>query len=387
MRKILTNYFYYSKSERNGVTVLVFLILGIWVTSRFFSNNKAAKAIDYSAFEPEILAFHNSLISSDDEDNFSQASTNSLLFPFNPNTATIEDFVKLGLSNKVATTITHYREKGGQFRRKEDFKKIYGLKDADYKRLEPYIQMGEESISSMKYPYLNKRDTPQYNIPHEVKLMPFDPNTADEMTLLSLGLDRNIVKNVLKYRSAGGKFYKKEDFKKLYGLSEIDFLRLENYIQISDSQKNTNYNFGKSSNLAASKAQPEVIDLNSATKDDLLRLRGIGSTFAARILEQREKLGGFATLEQLKDVYGLPDSTYHSITPFLKLLTPIYRKLSVNKVNIETASHPYLNRRQIEVIVRYRLNHGNFKSIDDLRKTGVFTEATLDKLKLYLIFD
>lgn len=387
MRKILTNYFYYSKSERNGVTVLVFLILGIWVTSRFFSNNKAAKAIDYSAFEPEILAFHNSLISSDDEDNFSQASTNSLLFPFNPNTATIEDFVKLGLSNKVATTITHYREKGGQFRRKEDFKKIYGLKDADYKRLEPYIQMGEESISSMKYPYLNKRDTPQYNIPHEVKLMPFDPNTADEMTLLSLGLDRNIVKNVLKYRSAGGKFYKKEDFKKLYGLSEIDFLRLENYIQISDSQKNTNYNFGKSSNPTASKAQPEVIDLNSATKDDLLRLRGIGSTFAARILEQREKLGGFATLEQLKDVYGLPDSTYHSITPFLKLLTPIYRKLSVNKVNIETASHPYLNRRQIEVIVRYRLNHGNFKSIDDLRKTGVFTEATLDKLKLYLIFD
>lgn len=389
MRRILTNYFYYSKSERNGVIVLILLTLAAVAASRFFSTyQKAAKAIDYSAFETEILAFHNSISPSESDGEYSQTSTDSHLFHFNPNTATIDEFVQLGLSVKVATIISHYREAGGKFFKKDDFKKIYGLKAADYSRLEPYIEVNEGSQSSMKYTSFYKRDTPQYNVFNSIKLVPFDPNTADENTLLSLGLEPKVVKNVLKYRLNGGKFYKKEDFKKTYGLSDIDFLRIENYIQLPDIQKNTNYNFEKVSSKPLtdeSSQKPSIIDINSATEGELLRLRGIGTTFANRILKQREDLGGFATIEQLREIHGLPDSTFRNITPYLKLSTPVYRKIFINK--IETTSHPYLSRKQVEILVRYRMNHGSFKNMDDLRKAGIFTEVNLDKLKMYISFD
>ena len=118
-----------------------------------------------------------------------------------------------------------------------------------------------------------------------------------------------------------------------------------------------------------------------------MQLRGIGATFAARIIEQREKLGGFASLDQLKEIHGLPDSTFRNITPYLKFSTTIYRKISVNKANFETITHPYLTRKQVDVIVRFRLNHGNYKNIEDLKKTGVLTNEALEKLKPYLIFE
>jgi DNA uptake protein ComE-like DNA-binding protein len=388
MRKILTNYFFYSKSERNGVMVLAILSLIALVIPKFFSvYQNSAKAIDYSVFETEILAFQNSLAPSKEDEAISQANHESQTFSFNPNTASINDFVKLGLSPKVANIINHYREKGGKFYKKEDLKKIYGLSPSDYDRLESFINIENEPYGSGKY----KEIPPQYNVPLVVNLMPFNPNTATENELLSLGIEKKVVNNVLKYREKGGKFYKKEDLKRIYNFSEIDFLRLENYIQLTDSQKNTDYDFEKVKKAGLEKSKPllppSIIDVNKATQVEWLQLRGIGSIFANRILEQREKLGGFASLEQLKEIHGLPDSTYHHITPYLKLSTPVFRKIFINHFNSENFTHPYLTRKQVDVIVRYSLNHGKFKTIEDFKKTGVFTDLNLEKLKPYIVFD
>ena len=112
MRKIFTNYFFYSKSERNGIIVLSIVSLIALVVPKFFSfYQNPAKAIDYGAFETDILAFQNSFASSKEDEAFSQLNSEPQVFPFNPNTASINDFVKLGLSSKVANTINHYREK------------------------------------------------------------------------------------------------------------------------------------------------------------------------------------------------------------------------------------------------------------------------------------
>ena len=391
----MANYFYYSRSERNGIILLTALSLAILVIPKVFSIYKEpAIPIDYRAFENEILAFQNSLPPENTEGVKASKISESELFAFNPNTAINEDFIQLGLSSKIATIISHYREKGGRFYRKEDFKKIYGITSEDYDRLKRFIDLDEDDKSSMKYAYdrpVREFGTEQYDTPTEIKLTPFDPNNANESMLLSLGLDKNIIKNILKYREKGGKFYKKEDLKKIYGFSDLDYLRIENYIQLADNHTITNYNSITNVQNDLKKNEtikiPSIIDVNQATSEEWLQLRGIGATFAARIIEQREKLGGFASLDQLKEIHGLPDSTFRNITPYLKFSTTIFRKISVNNANFETITHPYLTRKQVDVIVRFRLNHGNYKNIEDLKKTGVFTNEALEKLKPYLRFE
>lgn len=393
MRNLFTSYFYYTRGERNGVLVLATLSLTLLLLPKIYmlmvktTNNIA----DYSAFEHEIAGFVSSKMTDTEGVTTVPKNDASILFPFNPNNATKEDLMRLGLSPKVATTFVHFREKGGRFFRKEDFKKIYGVKESDYERLEDYIELENSGgFSPTSYGY-----TPQYNAPKEAQrpivLKPFDPNTATEDELLGLGLDIRTVKVLLKYREKGGRFRTKDDLQKVYNLSDIDFLRISSYVQITENQTIIKkYSEGIPNNAALKKGGNTVeapIDLNRATEEELVQLRGIGRTFALRIIEHRERLGGFSSLNQLKEVYGLPDSTLHSIMPFLRLISSPHRKIKINTATIEDLTHPYLIRKQAEVIIRYRINHGAFRNMEDVKKVGVLSENVAEKLKPYILFD
>lgn len=357
-------------------------------------NSEKNEKIDFSAFEQEIATFTSQQASDNEGSAAAVQNDEPVLFPFNPNNASQEDFIRLGLSPKVATTLIHFREKGGRFFKKEDLKKIYGLKPTDYERLENYIALENTGGFSQK----NYGTPPQYNsynnaknAPRTIELKPFDPNTATENELWGLGLDEKTVKILLKYREKGGIFRTKEDLKKVYGLSDIDFLRINQYVQIAENQfvakERTISTQNSTPTKKAENPASMTIDLNRANLDELLVLRGIGRTFASRIIEHRERLGGFSSLNQLKEVYGLPDSTLHSILPSLRLTTTPHRKILVNKSTIEELVHPYLSRKQAEVIVRYRVNHGSFKNMEDLKKTGILTDVMAEKLQAYINFD
>lgn len=393
MRNLITSYFYYTRGERNGVLVLAALSLSLLVFpkiyfSLFKSNNSIA---DFSAFEHEIAGFISQKGGDTEGDGMTSQIAEPVLFSFNPNNATKEDLIRLGLSPRVATTFVHFREKGGRFFKKEDLKKIYGVKESDYERLEDYIELENSGHFSPK-PYAY---TPQYNdskvAQRPIELKPFDPNTASEEELLSLGLDIKTVKVLLKYREKGGRFRTKEDLQKVYNLSNIDFLRISSYIQIAENQTIARgYLADPQNNETVKKSgitEEVPVDLNRATLNELVQLRGIGRTFALRILEHRERLGGFTSLNQLKEVYGLPDSTIHSITPFLRLISSPQRKIKINTATIEDLAHPYLIRKQAEVIIRYRINHGAFRNMEDVKKIGVLSETVAEKLKPYILFD
>ncbi len=344
-----------------------------------------------TVFEHEVAVF--TAEKAKDTEGVTSANRNeqSVLFPFNPNNATKEDLMQLGLSPRVATTFIHFREKGGRFFKKEDVKKIYGVTKLDYERLEDYIELENSgAFSSKSYAH-----TPQYNTSQvgqrAIELKPFNPNSATENELLGLGLEEKTVKVLLKYREKGGYFRTKEDLKKIYNLSDIDYLRISSFFQNTDNQtitKSFSQNTQNQENVknTLTKVQ-KPIDLNQANEDDFLQLRGIGRTFAFRIIEHRERLGGFTSLNQLKEVYGLSDSTLHNITPYLRLTTSPQRKIKVNTATIEELKHPYLTRKQADVIIRYRVNHGAFKSMEDVKKAGILSEMVAEKLKPYIDFD
>lgn len=394
MKKKLALYFFYTYSERNGVLILIALSWAILLSPTLYSSfRKPIPDTDFSAFEKAVARFEPLKRENTEGGHFEERDQAATLFGFNPNTASLEELTQLGLSPKVATTLIHYRTRGGQFRHQEDLKKIYGITTADYNRLKAYIELDNERFSWQQGGYktgFHKEASIGTTATREALLKPFDPNTATESDLLGLGLEERTVKNLLNYRKNKGVFHKKEDLRKLYAFSDIDFIRIEKFVQFTDThnvtEKPPTIDSKGSVNNTIEKNRSIVIDVNTASQDDLLQIRGIGSIFAARIINHRDKLGGFATMEQLKEVY-LPDSTLHNIAPNLKLKTFVSRKLHINKAAPDALTHPYLTRKQAESLVRYRLNHGEFKTINDIKQTGLFSDTDLEKLRPYMSFE
>ncbi len=315
-------------------------------------------------------------LSAGNEENDYQAGSKKpagKLFNFDPNTADIETFVQLGLSERTAQTILKYRSKGGKFFKSEDFKKIYALREADYLRLVPYIRIG----GKLEYERNQRVSYTDKNMPLADPFN-FDPNTADELTLRKLGISEKVARVILNYREKGGRFRKKEDLAKIYSLPEADYQRLEPFIQIDPGQ------------TAAKTAQPTatfaavLIDINKASAEDWQRLRGVGATTAGRIVAYREKLGGFASVEQVGETFGLPDSTFQHIKSQLNF-SPIFKPLAMNAAGIdELDAHPYLSRKEATAIAAYRANHGDFKNLEDVKKVKALSLKTLEKIKPYL---
>jgi len=223
----------------------------------------------------------------------------------------------------------------------------------------------------------------------ELVLQPFsfDPNTATEADFLRMGLSTRRVKTILNFRNKGAKFYKKEDFKKIYGLTDSEYEQLEPFIKIPPREKKT-YPFKSKPKPKFAKQKPEIvkIDINESTAEDWQKLHGIGPYYAEKIVNFRDKLGGFSSLEQVGSTYGLKDSTFQIIKPFL-IESPIFKKIKINTASIEELkSHPYLKWQQAKTISKYRENHGALFSIDDLKKVGVFSVDDLERLEPYVEF-
>ena len=136
------------------------------------------------------------------------------------------------------------------------------------------------------------------------------------------------------------------------------------------------------------KAAPgTVIELNAADSATLTTLHGIGPSFARRIIGYRNRLGGFYKKEQLKEVFGLDSLTYSGLQSQVKVDASHIRKIPVNKVTFEELSHfPYLNYKQMNAIIQFREQHGDYGSISDMKNIAIMNDEILRKIEPYLVF-
>ena len=387
MKKDIQKYFYHTRSERTGTLVLLALI----VLSIVFRNVQLNSSNDFDAHYSQQLVqqAQSFFLKKESVSNLSN-DDNISLNPFNPNEATKEELISSGVPSRIANILIHYREKGGFFKTKDDLKKIYGVTPQLFAALESRVVLHESKPFAQNYSqdysqnYLPKNDTSKVRI-----LKNFDPNLVTEEELLAQGLEKRVVKIWLNYRTAGKIFRKKEDVEKIYGITPAFFKEIENFIQFSENQfiaKNLeNTNKLHNAKYTASEAIPKL-DINSASMEELLRLHGIGHTFASRIIKYREDLGGFVAVNQLKEIENFPDSTFNLIAPSL-LLSGLIQQTHINKLNITETKHPYLTKKQVSILQRYKINHGDLKSLADMSSLGIFSAQQLDKLKPYLAFD
>lgn len=305
MKRIVKEYFTFSKKERVAVILLLLLIVIFIILPYLFPTKKPGITTDKELIRQVAKLQQNNPRNTNDKNDESgqyyQQSTEKTVLPyetfmFDPNTISGNDWKRLGINDKTIRTILNYREKGGKFRNPEDIRKIWGLKKEDADRIIPFAKVAVTSYQPAYY----------------------------------------------------SRTYKQAAIPKPY----------------------------------AAKAS---IDINTASPEQLLQIPGIDHFVPYRIIRFRDKLGSFWNLQQVKQTYGMSDSVYNMILPYLKIDTISIKKININSCTItELNREPFISRDIAQAIIIYRNHHGNYQKPDDVKKIAFLTEETFQKIKPYI---
>lgn len=210
-------------------------------------------------------------------------------------------------------------------------------------------------------------------------LFTFDPNTATFSQLQALGFGDKRAGILIKFRTKGFVFKHKEDLKKVYGISENFYQSLEPYILIENSASKD----AVVENKTLKKAN-KIIELNSADSLMLLEIKGIGPSFAKRILKYKTLLGGFVRTEQLKEVYGFTEEMYDQIGSQISVNPALIKKLNLNTDDFKTVNkHPYLSYELSKLIFNAKRKE---PLTAEVFKTVLNDEVLYAKLHPYINF-
>lgn len=212
-------------------------------------------------------------------------------------------------------------------------------------------------------------------------LFSFDPNTATYDNLIKLGLTGKETNTLINYRNKGGRFRIPSDIKKVYGIDEVQASKLIPFVEMATDTvvKARSNSFGQ---------QKALLDLNTCDSASLVRLPGIGPVLSARIIKYRRLLGGFATINQLKEVYGLPPETIDRIKSRVYADSSAVLKIMINSADYKELSRlPYFEKYEVTAILKYRELKGKLISISDLVENKLITDEKAQKVICYLRFD
>lgn len=223
---------------------------------------------------------------------------------------------------------------------------------------------------------------------------PFDPNTLTEEEWRQMGFTDRQIRNIVNYKAAGGKFYSKKDFGKLYTISESDYIQLESYIALPETAQSTRkktYDMNQNSCTEGngiikpvSKVIP-IVDINTVDSITLIELPQIGPYIAYRIITYRDKLGGFIDKDQLREVKGMDSARCNIAFPYIRLDSIEIHRIDINRSDFKTlVHHPYLSYNQVKTIVNHREKRGMIKNWTQLQMVVGDAEPLNPMMESYL---
>jgi competence protein ComEA len=209
-----------------------------------------------------------------------------------------------------------------------------------------------------------------------IKPHKFNPSTCDKAELLSLGLSEKTADMMLNYRSKGGQFRTKQDVQKMYSLSDAEYVALEAYIDLPDKS---------SSNSATySKKEIAIVDLNTCDTAQLNKLPGIGAYTAQRIVDYRNKLGGFISTNQILEC-GITEANYSNAKAYMSCNKKNVKYINLSSISFqELRTHPYCNEAMALAICKYRKKQGAITNVSELNTLEGIDLKLLAKLQPYL---
>jgi DNA uptake protein ComE-like DNA-binding protein len=218
------------------------------------------------------------------------------------------------------------------------------------------------------------------------KIYPFNPNFITDYKGSKLGMSVAEIDRLLNYRKTNQYVNSALEFQKVTQVSDSLLNAISPYFKFPDwVNKSKNNNFKP---FEKRTVKIIVLDINLATKEDLIKIYGIGPALSDRILKQKEILGGFVNMKQMEDVWGLSPEVIESLNQHFRVTTiPKIKKIDINNASIkELMLFPYFKYALAKAIVTYRSMNGDFKNSEDLTKINDFPSEKLDIISLYLEF-
>lgn len=290
-------------------------------------------------------------------------------FSFDPNSATFEELLALGLPKRAAVSVLKYRAAGGTFSIPEEFSLCYGVSDSLYQALKPYIAIAPQFELKPFEPKPRQplRDT-------VIRYEPFRIDTVGVAYLRTIGFSHRRATALLNYRDARGGLRNMEEVRECYVISSEECDSLERYIifPASDGRK---------------EALKQPIDINRCSAEELARVKGISSEMASRIVDYRRKLGGFLCKEQLMEL------KWDKERDFLQIFEQIYcDSCNISKIDVNFARsqrigvHPYISDLALRKLIKTRELKGGWSTIEEMIDDDIFTRDEAERLRPYLRF-
>ncbi|TDD98328.1 ComEA family DNA-binding protein [Flavobacterium cellulosilyticum] len=223
------------------------------------------------------------------------------------------------------------------------------------------------------------------------KIYPFNPNFITDFKGYKLGMSVQEIDRLLAFRKENKYVNSPEEFQHVTKVSDSLLIAIAPYFKFPDWVKNKKEfkenkkypftAFGKNEKIV-------IIDINQATQEDLIKIKGIGEVISLRILKFKGSLGGFVSMEQMKDVWGLTPEVIESLNTHFKItVLPKVNKIDINNASIkELSQFPYFNYQLAKQIVTFRSMNGDFKNIEDLTKIKGLSIEMANIIALYLDF-
>ncbi len=217
-----------------------------------------------------------------------------------------------------------------------------------------------------------------------VMLFHFNPNTIGVEEWKKLGMSKKQAEAIERAKAKGFKFRKPEDIAKIYVIGEDGYERLKSYVVIPEEKREFTQQKAEPKEEKKAFVKP-LINLNLADTTELVKLNGIGPSYARRIYKYRMLLGGFYEIAQLREVWNLPDSIIQKIEPFVTINPNDIATLSINNDEVETVGkHPYIKFTAARLLVAYREQHGKFTTIETSKRAMMQNDSMFNKVKPYL---
>ncbi len=308
LKRLIRDFFGFSKTEINGTLVLVPLIVLILFTPYLYRQLTDSKNHTLNE-DKRLLDSLVSLIDAAFYDEVPIERSAIIYFDFDPNMASVEEIESLGVPTFLANRINNYRSKGGEFFIKSDLLKIFDFPDSLFNTLSPFVLLPDQRVESFK------------------------PN--------------------------GGGAKKRS---------------LQQPVELKE----------RKADLEGSL----LLDLNTSDSTQFKKLRGIGSSYARRIISYRKLLGGYHVVDQLREVYGMNDTLFNSIKPYIILSDTLsMRKVSINLATFkELLAHPYINYEQTKEILNVKSKNGKFRKPEDMFRLKLMDSLAIEQLLPYLDF-
>jgi len=221
---------------------------------------------------------------------------------------------------------------------------------------------------------------------------PFNPNFISDYKGYKLGMSVEEIDRLMAFRKENKYVNSAEEFQKVTRISDSLLNKISPLFKFPDWKQNKNkYNAERKDFDIKSFPKKEklvILDINVATQEDLMKIYGIGEGLSSRILKQKEILGSFVSMEQMKDIWGLSPEVINELNIHFKAIIPSnLKKINVNEASLkELAQFSYFKYGLAKQIITYRSMNGNFNNIEDLAKIKDFPVEKAKIISLYLEF-